>query len=571
MRRAGRWCTAVVAATVAAALGLSAAPCAAVAQGQNVLMQRALDLESAGRWRDAVVAWRAVIASGEAAQGVLGLERVFQELGQDDSVLPPLDSALARAPKDRTLRGAQLRVLHTLGRDADARAAFDQWTTLVPNDAVPYREFAGQLLGDGRTAAADSVLQEASRALGGTKLLVIEVAQLRAALGLWAQAAAAWRDALLAEQYMESSAIYSLNPAPPDQRDTVRAILAAPPRRAPYVRTLGGLELLWGAPRDAWRTLSTLSDADSAYGTWSDFADDAERVSAWLPARDALVAMYAQRPTTALALRAAGAALSGGDAASAVALLAKATPGLTAGAYRAQVLPLQVRALSVLGRAQEVEALVAAQGPDLDAVARHGYARQVAWAWIRSGQIEKARAALQGASGDDEDEVTAWLALYDGDLATARAGLRRPSESTPQVVTAIAFLSRTRADSARSAGAAFLALARGDTADATRRFERAAGDVPDAAVVLLNIAARLHSVRREDGAAIGLWKRIVTDYATAPEAAEADLEWGRTLRRHGDAMGAQERFEHLILSYPRSALVPQARHELDVLRTGAAE
>lgn len=570
MRRAGRWRT-TAAAAAAAALLWSAMPRAAAGQGQNVLLQRALDLESAGRWRDAVTAWRAVIASGEAAQGVLGLERVFQALGQDDSVLPPLDSALVRAPTDRLLHGAQLRVLHALGRDADAHAAFVRWTRLVPNDAVPYREFAGQLLGDGRTAAADSVVQEATRALGGTKLLVIEVAQLRAALGLWAQAATAWRDALLAEQYMESSAIYSLTPAPPGQRDTVRAILAAPPRRAPYVRTLGGLELLWGAPRDAWRTLSTLTAADSAYGTWSDFADDAERVGAWLPARDALAAMYGERPSATLGIRAANAALSGGDPSSAVALLASAAPGLTAGAYRAQVLPLQVRALSALGRAIEVEALVARQGTDLDAGARHAYARQVAWAWIRTGQIEKARAALQDASGDDEDEVTAWLALYDGDLATARAGLKRPSESTPQVVTAIAFLSRTKADRSRSAGAAFLSLARGDTAEATRRFERAAADVPDAAAVLLNIAARLHSARREDGPAMGLWKRLVTDHATAPEAAEADLEWGRTLRRHGDATGAQERFEHLILNYPRSALVPQARHELDALRTGAVE
>ena len=190
------------------------APARAAAQAQNVLVQRALDLENAGRWRDAITAWRGVISAGEAGQGVLGLERVFQQLAQDDSVLPPLDSALARAPRDRLLRGAQLRVLRALGRDAAARDAFHQWTLLVPNDPVPYREFAGQLLSDGRAAAADTVLQEATRALGGTKTLVIEVAQLRAALGLWAQAAAAWRDALLAEQYMESSAIYSLTPAP---------------------------------------------------------------------------------------------------------------------------------------------------------------------------------------------------------------------------------------------------------------------------------------------------------------------------------------------------------------------
>lgn len=561
-----------VAAIAVAALGVCAVvPARAAAQAQNVLVQRALDLENAGKWREAIGAWRGVLASGDLGQGILGLERVFQQLGQDDSALAPLDSALARAPKDRMLHAAQLRVLRSLGREADARAAFAQWVTLLPNDPLPYREYAQQLLTDGRTAAADTVLQEATRALGGTKLLIIEVAQLRAALGLWSQAAAAWREALVAELYLESSAIFSLTPAPEEKRDSVRAILAAPPKRAEYLRTLGALEVAWGAPREGWRVLSALTVADSSFNTWSDFADDAERLTAWLPARDAMVAMYAQRPSAPLAIRAANAALNGGDAASALDLVAKAMPGMPDTQFRLQLLPLQVRALSQLGRAQEVDALVAKHAAQLDAGAKHGYARQIAWAWIRSGQIEKARAALQGATGDDEDEVSAWLALYDGDLVKARAGLKRPTEATSQVVTAIAFLSRTKADSSKQAGAAFLALARSDTADAMRKLERAAQEVPDAAAVLLNLAARLHSVRREDTAAIGLWQRIVGEYAQAPEAAEADLEWGRTLRRRGDANGAVERFEHLILTYPKSALVPQARRELDGMRTGAVQ
>ena len=60
-----------------------------------------------------------------------------------------------------------------------------------------------------------------------------------------------------------------------------------------------------------------------------------------------------------------------------------------------------------------------------------------------------------------------------------------------------------------------------------------------------------------------LWSAIVGQYAAAPEAPEADLEWGRALRRQGDTSGAVARFEHLILTYPQSALVPQARREMD--------
>jgi tetratricopeptide (TPR) repeat protein len=193
----------------------------------------------------------------------------------------------------------------------------------------------------------------------------------------------------------------------------------------------------------------------------------------------------------------------------------------------------------------------------------------VAWAWIRNGQIDKARVALTQATGEDEDEVTAWIALYDGDLVKARNGLRHPADVTPEVLNAMALLGRTKADSSRAIGAAFLALARNDSAQAAQRFERAADEVVDAAPLLLALAARIHAARRGDALAIALWQRIVQHHATAPEAAESDLEWARALRRKGDAAGSVDRLEHLILTYPQSALVPQARRELDLARPGA--
>ena len=540
------------------------------AQAQNQLFQRALDLENASRYREAVAAWRAVIAAGATTQGILGLERVFTQLGQEDSVLPPLDSALALNPADRALRGAQLRVLQSMGHDAQARVAFDGWRAIHPRDVAPYHDYASQLLQEGHTAAADTVIQQATTALGSVQGLTIEIAQLRAALGLWGQAAIAWRDALAAELYIESAAIYSLMPAPAAARDSVRGVLAKLPTTAPLKRTLGALELAWGAPRNAWRVLSTLTAADSAYDSWNEFAQDAERAGAWLVARDAFAAMHTQRPNASIAMRAAQASISGGDAAAALPLLASAREMLQPYAIRTQVLPLQLRALSQLGRGAEAEALLA-NTVDIEAGARKSYARLVAWAWIRGGQIEKARAALVGANGDDEDEVTAWLALYDGNLAKARPGLRRPVEITAEAVTVMAFLGRTHADSSRIAGRAFLALARGDSVQAAAGLERAAVELPDAAPFLLALAARVQAARHQDPAAIVLWERIVTHFAAAPEAAESDLEWARALTRAKNNPGAIERLEHLLLTYPQSALLPQARRELEVLRTGAAE
>lgn len=566
-RRIGWWLA------VGTAMAVSVGARRSAAQAQPSAVTRAVELEQAGRWRDAIVAWRQVIDGGDAGQGMLGLERVFSQLGQEDSVLAAVNAVLPAQPANRIVRGVQLRMLRAAGRDADARAAFETWVAAVPRDAAPYKEYAVQLISDTRAAAADSVLQRGAAALGSSREFLIEIAQLQVALGQWGRGAAAWRRVMTAEPYMEQSALFSLGAVPASERDSVRVALAGTPKAPADAGTRkvhGMLELQWGNPREGWRILSTLTVADSAYDTWSDFAGDAERMQAWLPARDALMAMHTARPAVAILLRAATAAVSGGEPASALPILATARTKADAPTLRGQVLPLEVRALTSMGRAADAEALVARDGTQADATTKRIFAGQIAWGWVRAGDVEKARRALAGASADDDEEVRGWIALFEGDLKAARVGLRRPADATPDVVTAMAMLGRTKADTARAAGAAFLALARGDTTGAAQRFERAADELGDVAPLLLGYAARLWSLRRNDAQAIAVWSRVVQRFPQSPEAAESDLEWARTLRRRGDASAAGERLEHLILTYPNSALVPQARRELENLRSGVA-
>jgi hypothetical protein len=113
-------------------------------------------------------------------------------------------------------------------------------------------------------------------------------------------------------------------------------------------------------------------------------------------------------------------------------------------------------------------------------------------------------------------------------------------------------------------------LARNDTSGAATAFVEAADrqGSGEAASILLATAAQLRSVLRDDMQAIALWKRIVEQQSSTPEAPSAELEWARALRRRGDSAGAVARLEHLILTYPQSALVPQARRELDLARAG---
>jgi hypothetical protein len=130
----------------------------------------------------------------------------------------------------------------------------------------------------------------------------------------------------------------------------------------------------------------------------------------------------------------------------------------------------------------------------------------------------------------------------------------------------LGLVSRVRGDSAPQLGGGFLALARGDSAAAAQRFTVAAAQHTEAASALLLAAARIQAARGDTTHAMATWQRIVAEHGDAPEAAEAELEWARTLRRRGDVQGATEHLEHLILSAPESALLPQARRELEIAR-----
>jgi tetratricopeptide (TPR) repeat protein len=541
----------------------------AAAQAQANSINRAVEIEQTGKWKEALAAWRSVLASGEIAQAALGLERVFAQLGQEDSTRIVIDSLLKEKPTDRILRSIQLRTLKSLGRDQEESAAFDEWVAAAPKDMAPYKEYANQLLMDSRAARADSVLQRGIAALGA-KGFTLEMAQLNVAKGNWGAGAALWRQAMLVEKYLDGAAVFSMGLAPYSMRDSVRVELSKAPMDVSAKKALGVLEQQWGNAREAWRILSMLTIADSAYDTWSDFASEAERLGAWIPARDAYVRLTTVKPELGFYLKAANAAVSGGEPATALPILVSARGKADAATIRTKILPLEVRALTNLGRAADAEALVAKEGQGVDPVTQRIFARQLAWGWVRAGEVEKARKSLAGASADDDEEVAGWIALFEGDFVKARAGLRRPTDATPDVVTAMAMLGRTKSDTGRVAGSAFLALARGDTAGAAERFERSIEELHEAAPLLLAFAARLWNQKKNDTRAISLWSRIVAQYALSPEAAESDLEWARALRRRGDRTGASERFEHLIISYPNSALVPQARRELEALRSGVA-
>ena len=79
------------------------------------------------------------------------------------------------------------------------------------------------------------------------------------------------------------------------------------------------------------------------------------------------------------------------------------------------------------------------------------------------------------------------------------------------------------------------------------------------------MAARLGGVA-SDATAIALFDEIVRAGGPGAAPPAAELEWARVLVRQGRAADAVQRLEHLILSYPGSAFVPEARRELERAR-----
>jgi tetratricopeptide (TPR) repeat protein len=543
-------------------------PIAASAQGEPY--QRGLDLEQRERYADAAVAYREAIASAPGSlAAVLGLERVYAQLGWTDSILPVLARAIAAAPRAAPLRTALLRSLRSLGRYEESQRAFEQWRRDWPGDATPYRELTRLLIAEGRTAAGDSLLHRARAELGTERGMELELAQLRAATGQWELSAAAWRDAVTQTPHYDQAAVFSLMPMPPAARDGVRRVLARPPVTPGARRVLAALEVAWGSPREGWAALAQLRPASDTLvlQSWLDFAKRAEESEAWLVARDALAAAYTQTQSPEHAVRAATNALNGGDAQGAARLAARAESALDSATAARTAVPVRLRALSTLGRADEAQQLLAAYDRLLHPAQRGELTQLLAWGWVRSGNTAKARDVLGdtsrvGAGG----EARGWLALYDGDLSTARRFLKPTRNPSPELLAALAFIGRTTVDSAPTVGRAFLALARGDTVAAAAAFEEGAREIRDVSTLLMAHAARLHATRQNDVRALELWQRIAESRGDSPEAPEANLEWARMLRRTGQTGAAIERLEYLILTYPQSALVPQARRELELAR-----
>ncbi len=551
----------------------------AAAQAQVDSLNRAYDLERRGSYGPAVVAYRAVLKSRPGDVGaMLGLERSLQPLNRGSEIMPDLTAALAANPSSTALLGIAIRTYAAGGFPDSVRRAVDKWAEVAPGDEAPWREWGNALLLKRERTAARAAYLAGRQKLGKPDVLAPEMAQVLILEGSYGAAVDEWLLAINRLQGYRSSAVLTLRQAPAPQRtDVLKALDKAGSPEAKRIEA--ELMARWGDPLAAFDRLVAVlpPNPTEAIDLLRQFSE-AMRGQTGAPYRRAMgrtLEAIAERTPGAsgarLRLDAAQAYLDGGDRTSARRMLATlADAGDTPTSLNASASATLLRLLVDEGKIEDAERRLNDSRNVLPMEQQLEMTRRLALGWVRAGNLERAQALVRADSSVEGLALQGRLMLFSGDIAGAVTMLKAagPFAGTREEATdrtaLLALLQPIEADSLPALGAAFLALERGDTTRAVEGFTAVGKSLPPshggAEVTLL--AGRVEAARGHAPAAEKLL-RVAAD-STAPGAAPAALlELGRLLAQSGRQNEAVPVLEQLILTYPRSALVPQARRALD--------
>ena len=544
---------------------------------------RGFELERAGRYADAAQAYAQVLR-GEPANlpALLGLERALDRVSRLADVLDPARRALAVDSTNPAILGLLIRTFVAVDQADSAAALVTRWSARSPGDEAPFREWIVALEDRGRFHDARAAIAVGRRTLVRPSALALESAELEQRQENWEGAAREWARALASEPTQEPNALAQLEDTPADARGRVTDALTGADA-VPVARRAGAELLLgWGEPVRAWTVFQTTVGPDvpdAAYALHR-FAERALGVGtpAARRVRAYALARFAELLPARLALQAridaARALLDAGDGAAARAVLASAAADSTAApAARALAHSVLVRALLDAGQPDSAAAELARAGDDLPLEEHEQLYLGLARARIARGQLAAADSLLAGDSSVAALSLAGWVALYKGDVKGAMDRFRAAgpyagdrAEATERTIMA-ALLDRIARDTFPELGAALLQLAQGDSLAAAAALQRAAGQLPERAgrldVLLLAGQAAAGTPAGEKGAADIFADIVRTGAASGAAPPAAELAWAQLLLRQNRLADAVTHLEHLILTYPQSAVVPEARRLLD--------
>jgi len=549
--------------------------------GRAQALSPGFELERTGRYADAATVYLTIVRADPInIPALLGLERVLFVLNRMPELLPLVQKARTRAPDNPALRSLELRTYAALNEGDSLESAALRWAATVPHSDAPYREWGLALVDHRMWDDARRAYLIGRKTLGGEGTLAIELAELEQRAGNWEASAREWARAVVRSPDAAPNAASQLSESPTPLHDHIIRVLTGSDARPRVRRIAAELLLTWGQPAQAWSVFEpTLSDSD-AQGSLKRFADlagtlttpEAHRV------RGLALTRWAALVPWPLAARARAEAvrelLEGGDRVTARRVLeglATDSSAPTDAHSVAQSALLQV--LIADGQLDVAERQLADSTSGLAADDRSALRLTLARARITRGELDRATAALGNDSSVTAVAQRGWIALYRGDLKGAMESFRQAGPYATDRAAAtdrtamMALLQRVQQESSPELGAALLALARGDSTNAITGLRRAAGRLPiqggrlEVLLVAGQVAAHLDG--EHDVTAIALFDEIVRADGEGAAPPAAELEWARLLIREGHSSEAIPHLEHLILTYPSSAVVPEARRELE--------
>jgi hypothetical protein len=551
-------------------------------RAQQQAMTRAFDLERRGDYAAAAEAYRSVLAGKPAdISALLGLERSLLTLNKSSDILPAVTAALEAAPASSAIYGIALRAWAAAERPDSVRAMAERWSRIAPTEEAPYREWgAAELSRQNRSAARAAYLRGRER-LNRPDAMAADLAQLALSESDYRTALREWLLAVRRLPGYRASAVGTLGQAPVAARADLLRELG---RETDFVarRLEADLRARWGDPLGAVRILMSSLPADriQSFASLRALLDQL-RTLRTTPGKQAealvLEALAARSPEAQagrLRLEAAQAYTAAGDRVAARRMLGGLADDIaTPQSVASDAATTLITVLIGEGKTDEAARRLAELQPKLSADEYDALRRRVALGWLKAGDLARADSAVARDSSVEGLALSGKIRLYRGDLRGAAERFQAAGpyagdrgEAT-QRTAMLALIKPLERDSMAELGSALLRLEQGDTAAAITGLERAAAGLPLHAggAELHLLAGRLASASGKTVDAERLLRSAVHKDApsTAPAAALALAELLLSSRREAEAVSV---LEDLILTYPKSALVPQARRKLDEAR-----
>lgn len=558
---------------------------------QNQLMselgrlRQAATFEAAGNYGEAERIAASVLASNPTSlSGLLTMERLLTAQGRTEEILPVVDRLLAEEPASVIGHQTRLRITSGLDQPTRMEAAIAEWIEATPNLETPYREAAVVWRNRGEHARAIALLEHGRKRIDRADALALELGDAHAAANDMNRAAEEWsraigpagRGLMLVQRRLQLLPDGGARVIP-----ALVALLFTQPSTFARQRAAGLLAIEAGFEPAALRAVTELAasapaeDREALLVELARRADGQAMHAVALAAYRALLRGAAEGTATlAIRTRIAELALLAGDTALAATTYRQLEHAAAAGSpQRRQAIALRIQLNARNGDAEqaiaEYEAFRSeyANAPELDATASALGTRL-----LDDAAIDGAERVLSGVAGPRSAQLRARLYLQAGDIERARneligaAPLLRGRDATATI--ALATLLTRVSPRGGELVARVVTAQEPERAEHVRTAADAAGTLPAAErAAVLDFLAEAADAAGIPQDAAALRREIIETLPRTHEAPAALLTLARGVAGDPEA-GDEARvlLEKLIVEYPRSALAPQARTELQRLK-----